>query len=65
MSSAEVQEKLTTRENPTYEQAKGLLNYDASCGTYLGKLHKQRSAIVTDRKLLNGTTQFQMTRPDD
>tara|TARA_R110001632_G_scaffold216211_1_gene343650 strand:- start:4852 stop:6219 length:1368 start_codon:yes stop_codon:yes gene_type:complete len=62
MSSAEIQDKLLNRDSPTYEQTKGLLSYHGSCGTYLGRLHKQASALISDRRVYQGTTQYKIER---
>ena len=49
MPAAEIQDKLTERDSPTSEQAKGLLKYDNNCGTYLSRLVKKGSSIITER----------------
>ena len=49
MSAAEIQQRLTDRDSPTAEQARGLLKHDNNCGTYLTRLVKKGSAIITER----------------
>lgn len=64
MSATEIQGLLQDRDSPTHQQAKTLLSYDANAGRYLSTLLKNRSAYVTEKKILHGIAQYQMTRPD-
>jgi hypothetical protein len=64
MPAAEVQSILQNRETPTHSQAQELLRYHATCGTYLSTLRKKGSPFVTGAKVVNGTNNYQITRPN-
>lgn len=65
-SAAELERKLTDDDCAYRHDAKRLLNWNAACGSFLGRLEKSKAEFVAGRvssRMLRGKTQWTITSP--
>jgi hypothetical protein len=60
-TAAEVEQWLTDYCMPTAHAARGLLTWNAACGTYLGRLERSPGSDIS-KKTVNGITQWTIRR---